>query len=414
MSFRPTRRAAWVGAVNATGRALRRVGVTPVSLDEAKLLDTARHRTGLTDFGDDAFREPLSILLAALEQEAELTWMGRVMARREVLGPLVNRLQITDWLAREPQIGEGRIRAPIFVTGSGRSGTSLLHELLAQDPANRVPLNWEMLHPCPPPQRESHARDPRIARADRELALWNTLAPDYPTMHESGGAIPQECLYITDHAFRSDHFSGCYQVPSYARWLVASDKRPAYAFHRRFLQLLQWRCPGERWVLKAPSHLGALDALLAVYPDARIVHTHRDPVRVLASMTSLVCNLIWMRSDRVDPQRIARMQVRGVAHLLEKSMQARDEGLLAPEQVVDVLYRDLVADPVASVRRVYQRFGLELSPAVAERMRAWVAARPRGRHGEHRYRFEDTGLDLETERARFAAYRERFGVPSEG
>ena len=413
MAFEPRDRPAAVRALNALGRALERAGVRPFPLGEEALLSEARRRTGLADFGDGAFREPLAIFLRALESEAALTLVGRFLARRELLGWLVNRLELTDTWRRHPEILREEVRAPLFVTGSGRSGTSLLHELLAQDPRSRVLRTWEALHPCPPPEAAGYETEPRIARADREMRLWERIAPAYGTMHENGGAVPQECIYLTAHELQSDLLSGSYQVPSYQAWLARSDKTRAYRYHRRMLQLLQWRCPGERWVLKAPSHLWTLRELFAVYPEARVVQTHRDPLVVLASMTSLVATLFWLRSDRVDPRAIAKGWLRGVAFMLTHSLEQREKGLLPADRIHDVLYQELVRDPIGAVRRLYARFELELAPVAEARMRAYLAARPKDRRGAHRYAFAHTGLDLSRERARFAAYQERFGVPSE-
>jgi hypothetical protein len=413
LAFERRDRPAAVRGLNALGRALEAAGVKPFGLEEEELLAEARRRTGLADFGDDAFREPLAIFLRALESEASLTLVGRFLARRELLTWLVNRLQLEDTWRRHPEILREEVRAPIFVTGSGRSGTSLLHELLAQDPRSRVLRTWEALHPCPPPESATEGADPRIARADREMRLWERIAPAYGTMHENGGAVPQECIYLTAHELQSDLLSGCYQVPSYQAWLARADKTRGYRYHRRVLQLLQWRCPGERWVLKAPSHLWTLRELFAVYPDARVVVTHRDPLVVMASMTSLVATLFWMRSDRVDPRALAKTWLRGVAFMLTHSLEQREKGALPEERIHDVLYHELVSDPIGELRRLYASLDLELMPDAEARMRAYLAARPKDRRGAHRYTFADTGLDLARERARFARYQQRFGVPSE-
>jgi hypothetical protein len=408
-----------VRACNALGRGLEAAGAR-VGLDAEHLLDRARRRTGLADFGDDAFREPLDLLCQALDAEAELTPLGRWLARREIGTLLEGRLRIEAAFAGDPGLASEEIRAPIFVTGSGRSGTSILHELLAQDPASRALLTWEALRPCPPPDppgRESdppgRESDPRIAQAEREVRLWERIAPAYRTMHEMGGRVPQECIYLTAFELRSDLLSGFYQVPSYAAWLARCDMRPGYAAHRRVLQILQRRLSTPRWVLKAPSHLWTLEALLAVYPDARIVWTHRDPLRVLASMASLAATLYWLRSDRVDLRRVARQTSRSVAFLLEKATRQRDAGIVPEERVFDVRYQQLVDDPFGTLRALYDHFGMPWSAEAEQRMRAHLAARPQHRHGEHRYAFADTGLDPARERERFAPYRTHFGVPEE-
>jgi len=413
MSWTRRDRPLWVRSANALGRGLEALGRTAARLDEAWLLEEASRRSGLSDFGDDRFREPLRLFVAALEHEAELTPVGRRLAQRELLTLLTNRLEVEETYRRQPQIAEQTLEPPLFVTGTGRSGTSILHELLAQDPAHRVLLSWEALHPCPPPRRESYQSDPRIRRAEREVRLWERIAPSYRTMHENGARVPQECIYLTAHSFVSDLLSGMYAVPSYAAWLARADLREAYRVHRRLLLLLQWHHHGERWVLKAPSHLWALEPLLAIYPDARIVQTHRDPLAVVASMTSLMATLLWMRSDRIDPVALGKRTLRSIGYMLEQSLRVRDAGMISPQQICDVRYADFLADPLASVARVYAHFGLTLGAEAESRMRAYLAAKPKDRHGAHAWRLEDTGIDVASARERFARYRERFGIPSE-
>jgi hypothetical protein len=385
-----------------------------IRLDADEIADEARQRTGLSDFGGDAFWEPYRIFVAALEQEAQLHTLGRLIVRDDLLNWLQNRLEMTEWRNRHPEIGEQAVARPIFITGLPRTGTSILHELLARDPRHRAPLHWEVRHPCPPPETGSYATDERIARADRQARFWTEIVPEYDRMHELGGAIPVECIQITAHEFRSDELMGRHIVPSYAAWFAQCDLVPAYEFHRRMLQHLQWRCPGKRWVLKAPSHLGQLQALLAVYPDARIVFTHRDPLRVLPSVASILYSTAFVRSDAVDPDAIVRWFTgETCAALLDGMTALRDAGALAPERCCDVRYADLVARPFETLAAIYDHFGIAYLGEAEGRMRAYLDAKPKGKHGEHRYRFDDTGLDLDEERERFRGYYERYGVPIE-
>lgn len=386
-----------------------------IRLDADELLAEAQQRTGLSDFGGDEFREPYRIFVDALNQEAQLHTLGRLIARDDVSNWLGNRLELTEWRVRHPEIGEQAVSQPLFITGLPRTGTSILHELLAQDPAHRAPLHWEVRHPCPPPETASFATDERVHRADRQVRLWSQIVPEYDSMHELGGALPVECIQITAHEFRSDELMGRHVVPSYAAWFAGCDLEPAYAFHRRMLQHLQWRCPGDRWVLKAPSHLGQLRALLAVYPDARIVFTHRDPLKVLPSVASILYSTAFVRSDAVDPDAVLDWFTgETCATLLDGMTALRDEGLLPPEQCVDVRYADLVARPFETLAGVYDHFGIAYSTDAERRMRAYLDAKPKGKHGAHRYAFEDTGLDTAAERERFRGYYERYGVPVEG
>ena len=241
MTWSPKPRPDWVTGLNAFGRHLGSPRAL-VSLEESSLLDAARTAAGLEDFGDDGWRDGMRVFIAALEDEADLNLLGRIMARNEIVRALVNRLEVQRALECNPEILDEVIAAPLLIVGTGRSGTSILHELLAQDPAHRVARTWELLHPCPPPETATYATDPRVAAADQEYTFWHLVTPEYRTMHENGGDVPNEDPLIDMLEFASDHFMGSYPVPSYGRWLARADTAPVFRAHRRFLQLLQWRC----------------------------------------------------------------------------------------------------------------------------------------------------------------------------
>jgi hypothetical protein len=398
---------------NRTGSALRRIGVPVLDLDAPALLDRAARMTGLTDFGDPLFREPFGVLLAALRDEAALTPMGRAIARADILRLLENRLRMADVLTHYPEIVESEIRQPIVIVGLPRTGTSILHELLAQDPANRVPMSWEAMYPWPPPERTTYATDRRIAAVDKHLARVDRILPDFKRMHPMGARLPQECVALTAHDFASMLFSTTHFVPSYHAWLDEADLRWVYAAHRRQLQYLQWHCAAERWVLKSPGHLWALDALLAIYPDARIVQTHRDPLKVIASLANLVAVLRGMASDRIDRAAIGAEWTARLSAGLQRATAVRDALPADTAPVFDMHFADFVHDEIGMVRRIYDHFGMELSLEAEERMRRFLAAHPSDEHGAHRYTLEDAGLDAAAERERYAAYQQRFGIQSE-
>ena len=399
---------------NGVGSALRGAGLPLVRLDEKSLLEQAAKNTGLSDFGDEGFREPLRMLLASFENEAALTLLGRIIARSDTVRTLENRLHCVDTLKRNPEITAAPVRRPLFILGLPRTGTTILHELLAQDPANRVPLTWEVMHPWPPPARATYESDPRIAQVEKHFSGVDKLVPGFKAMHPMGAQLPQECVAITQHEFATMIYPTTHHVPSYQRWLDAADMRWVYASHRRWLQYLQWRCPAARWVLKSPGHLWALDALLAVYPDARIVQTHRDPLKVIASLASLVTLLRGMASDRIDPHAIGAEWTEILAQGLEKTMQVRAMGVLHADQVFDMQFAEFIADEIAMVRRIYAHFGMEFSAEAESRMRRFLANNPKDKHGGHRYTLAQSGLDVATERRRYAAYQERFCIASEG
>jgi hypothetical protein len=228
-----------------------------------------------------------------------------------------------------------------------------------------------------------------------------------------GAELPQECVALMAHDFASLLFHTTHRVPGYQAWLDGIDWRPVYASHRRWLQYLQWKAPGARWVLKSPGHLWTLDALLAEYPDACIVQTHRDPLRVIASLASLVAYLRGMASDRVDPHEIGADWTVRLAAGLRHTMAVRARGLVPAARVFDVQFRDFVGHEIETVARLYAHFGLPLSAEAAARMRAFLAANPKDKHGTHRYRLADAGLDAETERRRYADYEACHGVARE-
>ncbi|MDJ0847129.1 MAG: sulfotransferase [Myxococcota bacterium] len=406
---KPPRRL-WMHAVNRIARTL---AVPKATLDATKLRQRAIRATSLENFGDPSHGEPLEILLAALEDEAALNPLGRWMASTDIGRFLRNRLLVEAALDRVGP-AEGEPRQPIFVTGPGRSGTSILHELMALDPNLRPLRDWEAWCPGAPPDASTSWDADRIREADRTIRLWNAAAPAYRTMHEGGAESPQECGYLYANAFQSEIFTGFHRIPTYAKWLMKSDMRIGLGYHKRCLRALALRRPTERWTLKAPSHIGHLPALFAVYPDALVVQTHRDPLKVMASMTSLLATLQSMRSDDVAPARLGKGFVRGNAALLNEALRQRREGVVPDDRFRDVLYADFMKDPAGRVEALYEELGLVWTHEHGDRIRSYLANKPQDRgHGRHSYRFEDTGLDAESERAHFVDYQAHFGVPNE-
>jgi len=379
-----------------------------LALEPDNLLAAGRRRAGERDFEDRSFLNGLSRLLHALETEARLNLLGRIVARASVVGHLANRLWLEQDRRRYPEIATEQINGPIVITGLPRSGSTLLHGLLAQDPANRVPRTWEMLTPSPPPERNTYESDPRIAMTERQLRWFDRLAPDFKKIHAMGARLPEECVPILSHSFLSPQFCSMYVVPSYQTWVRSQSLLPAYQLHRRFLQHLQWRCRGTRWILKAPAHLPALRELCAVYPDVRVIMTHREPLEVLPSEASLHTVLRQTFSDAVDPATVGREVTELTAEEIVAGLRARDDGCAPPERFFDVRYRDLVADPLETVRSVYERFAIPLTTIAEARMRRYVADTPKDKHGAHVYSLDQFGLNLDEEHERYREYRQRF------
>jgi len=402
-----------VRAINAAGAGLRRLGAPLLPVDEEGLLRAARKQTGLEDFGGEGFRAGLRRLVESLNQDAQLNVLGRISARTTLQSSLRNRLQLWDHRKRQPQVADEEIREPLFILGLPRTGTTVLFNLLALDPANRAPLAWEVERPCPPPRAETYRSDPRIRLMEKQFANLTRMAPNLYAIHEFGAELPQECVAITGHEFRSVQFHVIFNVASYQEWLDGQSAIPALEFHRRFLQHLQSEFPHRRWVLKTPGHLAVIDDLLEVYPDARIVHTHRDPVAVMPSLASLSYTLRGISSDRVDPHVVGRQQTELWAGHVDRALRARDRVRSRAEQFIDIQFDDVARDPIAVVERIYAHFDVPFLDAARQRMQTYLAANPRGKHGAHHYTLEEFGLDRAALRRRFGGYCERFGIPQE-
>ena len=386
-----------------------RTGLLRRPLRPEALVAAARRRSGLHEFGDTDFLDPLQRLLRACHEEADLSLVGRIATRWDVVRFLGNLLRLHHEEQRAPAILGQPIERPIFITGLPRSGTTFLHRLLLEDPANRAPRVWQTIEPYPPARR----RDDRKRRVARQLRAFEGLAPEFRALHPLEAESPQECSEITAHAFRSLRFDTTYRIPSYRHWLDQAGHLAAYRLHRRFLQHLQFQepdaRPAARWVLKCPDHLFALDTLRAVYPDARLVFVHRDPVKVLLSVAKLTEVLRQPFTRRQDPQEIGRQESARWLEGTRRMMAVGDDAGL-PEPVHHVHYAGLTADPVGTVAGLYRHFGLALAPAVTDAIARFARKSPNGGYGPRNYRFEDHGLHADAEREKFQTYIERFSI----
>jgi hypothetical protein len=380
-----------------------------------QLVSTACETTGLDDLGPPTWQEGLDLLLDGFAAEADLNDIGVAMVEAEVVGYLTNRLAILEWRRTHPAIASGEIRRPIVIIGQPRTGTTILYDLLAQDPANRAPLSWEVDRPCPPPMPESYDTDPRIAEVQAVTDMAEVIIPGFTAFHPIGARLAQECVRMTAGDFRSMIFPIQYHLPTYNRWLLhEADLAPAYRWHRQYLQHLQSEHMADRWLLKSPAHLWHLGALMAEYPDAVVIQTHRDPLKVIASISALAAHLRRMASDNPTIAEAALQYADDIFVGLDRSMAARRDGTLAPDQVVDVQFTEFVADPFTTIAAIYDALGIELTADAEKRMRAFLDTHPGdGGGGGTRYTFADTGLDAGALRERSRPYEEHFGVRPE-
>jgi hypothetical protein len=398
-----------VRLLNGCAALLDKSRIPRTSLRAVDVIETAKRRCGLDDFGGGDFFEGLSRLLDSCQREAQLNLVGRIVLRADLIRILCSRLFIQRDRKAYPSVVRQEIREPLFIVGLPRSGTTVLHTLLAVDPEHRVPLTWEVMTPSPP-TRDDEKR--RIQRAISSCNCFNWLAPTFRHVHPVGAELPQECVSLMAPTFMSDQFDAMYYVPSYRSWFFRQDLRSAYEYHRRFLQHLQVRRNAQRWVLKAPTHMFALPTLMAVYPDALFVQTHRAPLDAMASVSSLITILRRVFSDAVDPLTVCREAIDYWSKTLDRFLQERDR--LAEHRICDINYTEIGRDPLAAVRRIYAHFGWSLSQKVEERMRRALASQPQERHRLHRYDLSQFGVPEAESAARFAAYCDRFGLAVRG
>lgn len=377
-------------------------------MDTQALLDSARAQTGLDDFGSDSFHEGLERYVWSATEEARLNDLGVAAIEAQVTTNLVNRLRVADWLARHPSVLDTPVERPLVVLGLPRTGTTLLSELLHRDPRNRSLMRWEAQDPVPPPDREHFDDDPRIEAARASAEMMEQLNPGFGAIHYEAPDGPTECVAVLAHDFKSLLWECVANVPSYGEWLLACDHSSAYEYHHRVLQLLQSNAPG-RWALKTPHHCLALDALAAQYPDARLVMTHRDPITVVASLCSLIRSLTGTFTDADHREYVNTHWPAVAGTIVDRVMAWRDEH--GDAGWVDVAYDRLVADPVGTVRGIYEHFGDELTPGAEATMRTYVAENPQGVRGRHGYALDELGLDRGALEDRFAAYRNHFEIP---
>ena len=384
----------------------------PLTLDA--LVAGAQQATGLTDLGEDTWQEGLERLLVSLRSEAQLNAVGVEVAAAMLRDALASRLWVTEWHRREPSMGAAPVPAPVVVLGQPRTGTTILFDLLAQDRRFRAPLTWEVAQPNPPPETATYATDPRIEASAAATAMMEALNPGFQAIHPSGPERAQECVSIYAGDFRSLLYSTVFDVPSYTRWLLwDADMSSAYRYHRRFLQLLQWRHPGERWLLKSPAHQWHLKELFTEYPNATIVHTHRDPLKVIASTTSLASFLHRVASDGTSIAALAPDWAEWLVLGDDRSVDGREDGTVPAGRAVDLHYRNFMAAPFDAIAAVYGSIGVAFTDEAEQAMKQFLTDNAADKHGVHQYTFSATGLDVETMRRRTARYERYFNVERE-
>jgi len=400
-----------VAMFNQAGRVARRFGCGG-GLGVDRMIAAAKRKTGLNDFGDDWFLDPLNVLIKSINEEARLTSVGTAIQKSRIVSSLSIRLRAEHMIRKHPDILEQDLGRIILIAGLQRTATTTLHRLIAADPGIRALRAWEALNPVPP--RGATRADPhrRIRKAKLAEKTIGFLAPDFAAIHPIRFDAPEEDVFLLDLSFMSQSPEAMMHVPSYAAWLEGQDHTRAYRYLLAMLKLLHWQRPGRNWVLKTPNHMEHLDMALRVLPKTTVVQTHRDPKRAVASFCSMVAHGRGILSDQVDTGAIARHWVRKMRRMLERSMKVRDSGNAAA--FVDVSYYDLVANPIDELRTIYRHAGIEFTKR-AEYASAALAARDvKDRHGKHVYSLGSFGLNAERIDRHFAFYTRAFRIPDEG
>lgn len=381
-----------------------------VELSQVSIVEAASMKTGgLLDLGDLPFLDPMERLLNSIEREANLNAFGRASVRERLISNTSNRLLYVEDRKRYADISVQVISNPIFIIGLPRTGTTILHDILAQDPTSRVPKTWECMFPSPPPKKATYDIDPRI---DACQATFSASHSPLDVMHPMGALHSQECVVLMCEAMCSPIFHMQYNIPSYQDWLDDSvDFSSIYQFHKRQLQHLQSDCHNHHWVLKAWAHLWGLEHLLNCYPDARIIYTHRDPVKVLTSFASMTTFIRSLSSDQVDAKAVASDWTNRLHRAMDHMMDVREDTQNA--NFYDMCFANLVVDPFAEVEKIYEALNLELSGVAADKMKKYISDNPRNKHGVHNYVIDDFGIERDDVSRRFGRYIDRFGIDIE-
>lgn len=387
-----------------------------ISLRPEDLLAQARAETGLHELGeDDGFHDRLEVLLRALREDVELSPTGVLGAHSQILGFLKNRLVAEDLVARHPEILDIPVRAPIVIAGLPRSGTTHLHNLISADPALRSLPWWEAIEPVlPGDQRPGPGEpDPRRERAAQGIAVRDAVLPHFNAMHEMTVDHVHEEIHLLalDLSTMLFETGGAGMLPTWRDHYLAHDQTPHYLYLRRMLQVLQFTRGGDRWVLKSPQHLEQLPALMAAFPDATVVVTHRDPVSTVVSFATMIAYASRMGAAKVDLPRLSAYWADRIHAMLSACVAQREA--VPQAQSTDVLFHEYMGREMEVVRGIYELAGQPFTPESRAAIERYQAEHPRGRYGRVRYSAEALGLDPVELRERFRFYTDRFPVALE-
>lgn len=402
-----------IRAFNFVGRNLSGVGFGK-SLQAETLMRAARRKTKLVDFGTPDVSEPLGVLTSSINREARLHPFGRFVASSRLVGLLANRLRCVEFANNHPDIEQTPLPPVILITGLQRTGTTLLHRLLAMDPEVRALRSWEAITPVPLIGHRDSDEQRRVKIARRAERALKFLAPDFFAIHPVEAQAPEEDVLLLDYSLLSTVPESMMHLPTYAAWVEQRDNTPAYRLLISMLKLLSWQQPAPFWVLKSPHHLEFLDIILELFPQVTVVQTHRDPAVCLPSFCSMMAHSRGVFSDHVDPLEIGRTWLAKTSRMVAKGLEVRRRTAAATtdRNFLDIYYDELLRDPLGQVERIYALAGMRLSAAAVARMEESLRINVQHRYGVHRYGSADFGLNRETVYEIFAEYLNHFDIPA--
>ncbi len=380
-------------------------------LSAERLIRSAKAATGLGAFSEAPLREPLERLCHALNEEANLSPFGRMVQGTRLKSLIINRLRLDDLMRRNPDVLGAPDPDVLVISGLARTGTTLLHRALAADPNARSVPSWETLNPAPFPGETPGDPAGRIRRGEQAEAMMNWLAPDFATVHPVNAHQPEEDILLLDLTMISQTAEAVSWVPSYSAWLETVDHRPAYAYLRDVLKVLNWLKPGTHWVLKTPNHAEQLAAVFDIFPKATILQTHRDPMKTMPSCASLMSHAVGLSTDTVDRRAIARHWLRKSGLMASNAAAARKAN--PGRKVLDIQYRDLVSDPGKVIDAIYALHGEPLTPEGAQSAKAFAMRPKPSADKPHAYALSEFGLSPADIQKTFAPYIAVHGIPQE-
>lgn len=400
-----------VRMINMAGRGLGAIGLKRPKLTVKSVQAEAEKISGASDYDGDSYLAALEPLLWGLEYEAGLNQLGRIVLRGMIVSALASRLTVVAWEKANPKAAQAEIKAPLIIFGMPRTGTTILYETLAADPTLRAPLTWECRDYALAHQVDDARNDPRIEKLGQNMARMDRLMPGFSAIHYFDPFIPTECVGLTILDLCSEQFPALAWLPSYRnKFLLKTDFKSAYQWHKRGLRYFQATTPGRQWVLKTPLHSAYLDALLNTYPDACLIHTHRDPMQVIASVASLCYTGRSGWSDAVDKIKYADHDANYIAEITRRAARFRLDNPQYKDRFIDIAFKDFMRDPMAQIDRIHTHFNRELSANSRDAMRLYLENRPRHKYGVHRYTLDEFGLSKPLHDPLFTDYRQNFSA----